>query len=127
MAYRGEVGADGSERAVVARIAEPLQVDVELLTRLAEAGVLPHQEIAIERSRRHRDGVAAGLGDASWTCPRTSRGTSSSGRAEPVLGAAPGPAVSPVGRACPWERPGRSAVIFATALVSRGVRALPRP
>ena len=48
--YRGEVGADGSERAVVARIAEPLQVDVELLTRLAEAGVLPHQEITIERS-----------------------------------------------------------------------------
>jgi len=48
--YRGEVGADGSERAVVARIAEPLQVDVELLTRLSEAGVLPHQEIVIERS-----------------------------------------------------------------------------
>ena len=50
VAYRGEAGSDGSERAVVARIAEPLQVDVELLTRLAEAGVLPHQEIAIERS-----------------------------------------------------------------------------
>ncbi|WP_315095693.1 metal-dependent transcriptional regulator [uncultured Cellulomonas sp.] len=47
--YRGETGADGVERAVVARIAEPLQVDVELLARLAEAGVLPHKEIAIER------------------------------------------------------------------------------
>ena len=51
--YRGERGADGVERAVVARIAEPLQVDVELLSRLAEAGVLPHQEIVIERA----DGV----------------------------------------------------------------------
>ena len=48
--FRGEVGPDGVERAVVARIAEPLQVDVELLTRLAEAGVQPHQEISIERS-----------------------------------------------------------------------------
>ena len=48
--FRGEVGADGVERAVVARIAEPLQVDVELLTRLAEAGVRPHSEIVIERS-----------------------------------------------------------------------------
>lgn len=48
--YRGEKGADGVERAVVARIAEPLQVDVELLSRLADAGVLPHQEIAIERT-----------------------------------------------------------------------------
>jgi len=51
--YRGTVGADGVERAIVARIAEPLQVDVELLARLAEAGVLPHREIAIERA----DGV----------------------------------------------------------------------
>lgn len=41
-------GGDGA-RAVVARIAEPLQVDVELLSRLAEAGVRPGQEIAIER------------------------------------------------------------------------------
>jgi DtxR family transcriptional regulator, Mn-dependent transcriptional regulator len=37
-------------RATVARIAEPLQVDVELLTRLAEAGVLPKAEITVERS-----------------------------------------------------------------------------
>ncbi len=43
---------DGSS-AVVARIAEPLQVDVELLTRLAEAGVRPGGEIVVERG----DGV----------------------------------------------------------------------
>ncbi|MDM7830584.1 metal-dependent transcriptional regulator [Cellulomonas edaphi] len=36
-------------KATVARIAEPLQVDVELLTRLAEAGVLPNAEITVER------------------------------------------------------------------------------
>jgi DtxR family Mn-dependent transcriptional regulator len=46
--YDGTNG-DGA-RAVVARIAEPLQVDVELLSRLAEAGVRPGSEIAIERS-----------------------------------------------------------------------------
>ena len=68
---------------MVARIAEPLQVDVELLTRLAEAGVLPHQEIAIERTDGTVTVSATGLGDRCWTCPRTSRGTSSSGRAEP--------------------------------------------
>ncbi|ROS21755.1 metal-dependent transcriptional regulator [Cellulomonas sp. PhB150] len=39
--------ADG--RATVARIAEPLQVDVELLTRLAEAGVVPNAEVTVER------------------------------------------------------------------------------
>ena len=49
IAYRGPTGADGVEHGVVARIGEPLQVDVELLTRLSEAGVLPHKEIAIER------------------------------------------------------------------------------
>ncbi len=42
------LAADG--RAVVARIAEPLQVDVELLTRLADAGVVPGAEISVERS-----------------------------------------------------------------------------
>ena len=36
--------------AVVARIAEPLQVDVELLARLAEAGVRPGAGITVERS-----------------------------------------------------------------------------
>lgn len=40
--------ADGS--AVVARIAEPLQVDVELLARLAEAGVRPGVGITVERA-----------------------------------------------------------------------------
>lgn len=48
---------DGVDRslssAVVARIAEPLQVDVELLGRLEEAGVRPGGTIAIERG----DGV----------------------------------------------------------------------
>ncbi|GEL95835.1 metal-dependent transcriptional regulator [Cellulomonas composti] len=43
-----DMSVDG--RAVVARIAEPLQVDVELLTRLDDAGVLPGVEITIERS-----------------------------------------------------------------------------
>ncbi|GAA3795803.1 metal-dependent transcriptional regulator [Cellulomonas soli] len=47
-------GVDRSlSRAVVARIAEPLQVDVELLGRLEEAGVRPGGTIAIERG----DGV----------------------------------------------------------------------
>ncbi|HWJ84039.1 MAG TPA: iron dependent repressor, metal binding and dimerization domain protein [Cellulomonas sp.] len=36
-------------RATVSRIAEPLQVDVELLTRLAEAGVVPNAEVTVER------------------------------------------------------------------------------
>ncbi|WP_273653641.1 metal-dependent transcriptional regulator [Cellulomonas fimi] len=46
------LGQDGG-RAVVARIAEPLQVDVELLSRLADAGVRPGSEIDVERG----DGV----------------------------------------------------------------------
>jgi len=46
--YDGDGTGDGA-RAVVARIAEPLQVDVELLARMAEAGVRPGSEIAIER------------------------------------------------------------------------------
>nr|WP_279589754.1 metal-dependent transcriptional regulator [Cellulomonas uda] len=41
-------GADGN--AVVARIAEPLQVDVELLTRLASAGVVPGARITVEKA-----------------------------------------------------------------------------
>ena len=41
-------GADG--HAVVARIAEPLQVDVELLTRLASAGVVPGAAVTVEKS-----------------------------------------------------------------------------
>lgn len=43
-------GAAADGRAVVARIAEPLQVDVELLTRLAEAGVKPGVAVTVERS-----------------------------------------------------------------------------
>ena len=45
------VGADGAVAgaAVVARIAEPLQVDVELLTRLADAGVVPGADVTVER------------------------------------------------------------------------------
>ncbi len=41
-------GVDGN--AVVARIAEPLQVDVELLTRLASAGVVPGARITVEKA-----------------------------------------------------------------------------
>ncbi|MGN8244971.1 metal-dependent transcriptional regulator [Cellulomonas soli] len=44
----GGLDRSGSS-AVVARIAEPLQVDVELLTRLQEAGVRPGGTISIER------------------------------------------------------------------------------
>ena len=45
------VGADGAVAgaAVVARIAEPLQVDIELLTRLADAGVVPGADVTVER------------------------------------------------------------------------------
>ncbi len=45
-------GAPGLEsgRAVVARLGEPLQTDVELLARLAQAGVLPGGEIKVEHS-----------------------------------------------------------------------------
>ncbi|WP_066585246.1 metal-dependent transcriptional regulator [Cellulomonas timonensis] len=39
----------GSGRAVVARLGEPLQTDVELLARLAQAGVVPGGEINMER------------------------------------------------------------------------------
>lgn len=45
--------AADATRAVVARIAEPLQVDVELLARLADAGVRPGTEVDVERG----DGV----------------------------------------------------------------------
>ena len=45
-------GAPGLEsgRAVVARLGEPLQTDVELLARLAQAGVVPGGEIKVEHS-----------------------------------------------------------------------------
>ncbi|MBU4335350.1 MAG: ferrous iron transport protein A, partial [Actinobacteria bacterium] len=35
--------------AQIARLGEPLQVDTELLARLAEAGVLPGAVVAVER------------------------------------------------------------------------------
>ena len=43
-------GAAADGTAVIARIAEPLQVDVELLTRLADAGVTPGARVTVERS-----------------------------------------------------------------------------
>jgi DtxR family Mn-dependent transcriptional regulator len=39
----------GPTRGVVARLGEPLQIDVELLARFAEAGIQPGREITIER------------------------------------------------------------------------------
>jgi len=44
------LGAAPDGSAVVARIGEPLQVDVELLVRLADAGVLPGAQVTVERS-----------------------------------------------------------------------------
>ena len=38
----------GSVQAVVARLGEPVQTDPELLSRLAEAGVIPGAEISVE-------------------------------------------------------------------------------
>ena len=43
-------GAAADGTAVVARIGEPLQVDVELLVRLSDAGVLPGVHVSVERS-----------------------------------------------------------------------------
>lgn len=39
----------GSHRGAVARLGEPVQTDVELLARLASAGVLPAAEVLVER------------------------------------------------------------------------------
>ncbi len=52
---RSVVAGAGSERgvAVVERLGEPLQTDIELLARLADAGVRPGQRITVERG----DGV----------------------------------------------------------------------
>ena len=46
-------------KAVVARLGEPIQVDTELLGRLASAGVLPGSTISVERG----DGVLTIHGD----------------------------------------------------------------
>jgi len=53
VAAAGDAPAD----VVVRRIAEPIQVDVELLARLHEAGVVPGA-----RLRAHRDGGAVVIG-----------------------------------------------------------------
>lgn len=50
----GAVGVapeDGPVSAVVARLGEPLQTDIELLERLASAGVLPGATIEVERGQ----------------------------------------------------------------------------
>lgn len=47
-AYVAENKIDHPVVAVVARLGEPLQTDVELLARLAEAGVVPGQEVRLE-------------------------------------------------------------------------------
>ena len=44
------VAAGGETTGVVARIGEPLQVDVDLLARLSEAGVRPGNEVTIQKS-----------------------------------------------------------------------------
>lgn len=43
-------GAAADGTAVIARIAEPLQVDVELLARMADAGVVPGAHVTVERA-----------------------------------------------------------------------------
>ena len=40
----------GPTKAVVARIGEPIQIDVELLARLAQAGVKPGNEVVVEKN-----------------------------------------------------------------------------
>ncbi|GIJ00551.1 DtxR family iron (metal) dependent repressor [Sediminihabitans luteus] len=50
-AYVGSNGTSGEPlRVTVARIAEPLQTDVELLSRLSAAGILPGAEILVEHT-----------------------------------------------------------------------------
>lgn len=39
----------GQESVVIARIAEPLQVDIELLERFQEAGLIPGARVAVTR------------------------------------------------------------------------------
>jgi len=42
-----DAASDGAVHAVVGRIAEPLQTDVELLRRLAEAGIVPGAHVTV--------------------------------------------------------------------------------
>ncbi|RMI12574.1 metal-dependent transcriptional regulator [Cellulomonas triticagri] len=51
------VGVAGPQAGVVARLGEPLQTDVELLARLAQAGVLPNADVTFEH-----DGQAVMIG-----------------------------------------------------------------
>ncbi|MET3977429.1 metal-dependent transcriptional regulator [Cellulosimicrobium sp. TH-20] len=50
-------------RVVLQRIAEPIQVDVELLARFAEAGVLPHRTLVVTVG----DGVVTVSGEGATT------------------------------------------------------------
>jgi len=50
-------------RVVLQRIAEPIQVDVELLARFAEAGVLPHRTLVVTVG----DGVVTVSGEGALT------------------------------------------------------------
>lgn len=52
--------AAGRSSAVVRRIGEPLQVDVELLRRFQEAGVLPGAEVSVVREGSNLAVRAAG-------------------------------------------------------------------
>lgn len=62
LAARG--ATDGHEvRVLLQRIAEPVQVDVELLTRFAEAGVFPRQTLVVAVN----DGVVTVSGDGAET------------------------------------------------------------
>ncbi|NEB07039.1 dihydrofolate reductase, partial [Streptomyces sp. SID13726] len=55
---------DGAEvRVVLQRIAEPVQVDVDLLARFAEAGVFPRQTLVVAVN----DGAVTGSGDGADT------------------------------------------------------------
>ena len=82
VAYRGEVGADG----VRACRGRPHRRAAAGGRRAADAAGRGGRAAAPgdrdRAHRRHRDGVRGRARRRSWTCPRTSRGTSSSGRAE---------------------------------------------
>jgi len=52
---------DGPTKGVVARLGEPIQTDVELLARLAEAGVRPGNEVTVEQPVGGAGFVTVGL------------------------------------------------------------------
>ena len=49
-AYASENTLDAPVTATVARLGEPLQTDVELLARLAQAGIVPGAKVTLEKS-----------------------------------------------------------------------------